>query len=156
MKYKNIIFDLGGILFDYNRADLYNAMLYPEINPFKAIEPSHKLLQKLYDKRDSNGQRVHQLFVLSNWSKDSFNLLKNHYGEVFKKFNGVVISSDVGFKKPDRRMYQYILDKYSLNSHESIFIDDQNENIIAAQKFGIYGIHCDKHTIEERIKPYLE
>ena len=154
-KFKNIIFDLGGVLFDYNRADLYNALLYPEINPFKAIEVTHLLLDQFYNKKDENGNSVYKLFVLSNWSKDSFNLLQRHYGHVFKVFNGVVISSDVGFKKPDKRIYQHLLDKYQLNSHESLFLDDQNENVVAASKFGITGIHCDKHNILEKIKNYI-
>jgi HAD superfamily hydrolase (TIGR01509 family) len=44
--------------------------------------------------------------------------------------------------KPQPGIYKALLNEYQLKGPESIFIDDREENIAAAQKFGIDGIIC--------------
>lgn len=86
----------------------------------------------------------HSVYILSNWEPESFELMEQLYPEVFNLFDGKVISGKVGLVKPDPAIYQYLLETYNLNPQETILIDDQPENIIAAQKLGIYGIHYTK------------
>ena len=46
----------------------------------------------------------------------------------------------MGFRKPDLRIYEKVLDLHRLNPAEMVFFDDRIENIVAAQILGIKGI----------------
>ena len=49
--------------------------------------------------------------------------------------------------KPNPEIYKYLLEKYSLNPDECIFIDDSAPNIKTAKELGIHGIvysDCEK------------
>ena len=59
----------------------------------------------------------------------------------FNDFKGVVVSGIEKTVKPDSKIYQILLDRYDLISKQSLFIDDKLENVLAAQKLGIYGLH---------------
>lgn len=86
----------------------------------------------------------HQIYILSNWDPESFVLLENKYPDFFSLFDGIVISGNIGIAKPDPAIFEYILNKYHLNPSDTIFIDDQQENIDVAQALGIYSIRYTK------------
>ena len=46
----------------------------------------------------------------------------------------------MGFRKPDLRIYERVLDLHRINPAEVLFFDDRIENIVAAQILGIKGI----------------
>ena len=140
----NIIFDIGGVLFNYDRTDVYYAIQYPENNPFKPIDQGLNLLRILH-KNKLSGNNNYKLYVLSNWGVKSFNLLTKHFPDVFELFDGIVISGNTGWKKPDKRIYHHLIATYSLNAQECVFIDDQIENIEAAETLGITGVFCETH-----------
>lgn len=81
----------------------------------------------------------YQLYGLSNWSMETFPLAKNKY-PAFGLLNGTVMSGEEKIAKPDLRIYQTLLDRYVLKAKECVFIDDREENIIAAKEVGIHGI----------------
>ena len=66
--------------------------------------------------------------------------------EVFDMFDGLIFSACVGMTKPDKNIFRYILDKYSLKAEESIFIDDNKNNISGANKVGIKGYLFDENV----------
>ncbi len=86
----------------------------------------------------------HSVFLLSNWEPESMELLEQLYPEFFGLFDGAVISGRVGLVKPDPAIYEYLLKTYDLEPEQTIFIDDQPENIAAAQALGIHGIVYQK------------
>ena len=53
---------------------------------------------------------------------------------------GGVASCEVHINKPDARIYQALLDKYSLKADECVFIDDNLANVQAAFALGFAGI----------------
>jgi epoxide hydrolase-like predicted phosphatase len=79
-----------------------------------------------------------RVFFLSNFHLDTFEVVKNDYF-FFRYFDGGVISADIKLSKPDIRIYSHILDKYSLNPKECLYIDDIEENILAAESAGMQG-----------------
>jgi HAD superfamily hydrolase (TIGR01509 family) len=81
----------------------------------------------------------YRLFVLSNMSKEYIEFLRKL--PVFECFDAQVISSEVGFGKPDRRFYEHLLTHCELNPAETIFIDDRKDNVEAAAKLGIVPFH---------------
>lgn len=141
---KNIIFDLGNVLFDYDYIVLRHAHTFPEINPFRPIEKGFNILKNCLEQKDSNGEKLYKIYVLSNWSKVSYAILEKHHPETLKFFDGIVTSGEVGVKKPNIKIYQFLLEKYNLQAEHCIFIDDQQENIDTAVRLGITGILCNE------------
>ena len=89
-------------------------------------------------------------YILSNWDKDSFDLLYETYKDsVLAPFakEHIVISADTGYVKPDRRIYTWLLTHKHLDSASCLFFDDQYENIEAAASVGIEGIHIQRDRL---------
>ncbi len=80
-----------------------------------------------------------RLYYLSNFPKDIFDEIKSGY-YFFKYFAGGVISSEVHVTKPHPRIYEILLEKYSLIAEECLFIDDLEINVQAAEKEGMNGL----------------
>lgn len=55
-------------------------------------------------------------------------------------FDEIVISSECGLIKPDRKIYELILGKLSTKATDAIFIDDNPVHVDAAQALGIKTI----------------
>jgi phosphoglycolate phosphatase-like HAD superfamily hydrolase len=82
-----------------------------------------------------------QLYILSNWDKESFAVLYNSYHghkviRYFKRTH-IVISADTGFVKPQHQIYDYFFSTYGLQPEACILIDNQKENIAVAQDYGM-------------------
>ena len=93
----------------------------------------------------------HGLYYLSNMQREIRDfLLDNH--EYIKMFNGGVFSCDVKSIKPSPEIYRHLINKYDLIPGECIFFDDVEENISAAEKEGMKGVHF---TTAECILDYL-
>jgi epoxide hydrolase-like predicted phosphatase len=80
----------------------------------------------------------YKLYYLSNFPLDIFEEIKTGYF-FFRYFDGGVISSEVKFSKPDRKIFEILLENYSLVPGETLFIDDIETNVRAAEKLGIIG-----------------
>jgi len=59
-------------------------------------------------------------------------------------FDDLIFSAEVGLAKPDRRIYELALDRLRVQPAETIFIDDFQGNVEAAQAIGMHGIHFEK------------
>ncbi len=85
-------------------------------------------------------QKGYKLFLLSNLATEHYEVLKTKYPEIAELFEGIVISAHVKMFKPHKQIYHHILEAYRLDAQECIFIDNQKENVDAAQECGITGI----------------
>jgi glucose-1-phosphatase len=81
-------------------------------------------------------KRGFRLYFLSNFPMDIFEEVKTGY-YFFKYFDGGIISAEVKFSKPDIRIYEILLKKYSLISEECLYIDDLEPNVKAAETAGM-------------------
>lgn len=79
------------------------------------------------------------LYFLSNFPKDIFDEIKTGY-YFFKYFDGGIISAEVKYSKPDSRIYETLIEKYSLVPNECLFIDDLEANVAAAESVGMKGL----------------
>jgi putative hydrolase of the HAD superfamily len=55
-------------------------------------------------------------------------------------FDHMFISAEVGFAKPDARIYQLALEKFGVQPDQAIFVDDVEKNIAACEALGIHGV----------------
>jgi len=77
-------------------------------------------------------------------------LLSNSWGNTYPDelfdgmFDAVVISGDVGMRKPEERIYRHTIDLIGLLPEECVFVDDLQHNVIAAVEIGMVGVrHVD-------------
>jgi len=94
----------------------------------------------------SDSDAEHNLFILSNWEKDSFDLTKDRFPELFNHFEkeNMIISGEIQLIKPDPKIYHYALDELGLDKKTCIFFDDQQVNVDAAKACGIHAVLCKK------------
>ena len=81
----------------------------------------------------------YQLYGLTNWSMETFPEAREHFG-ILQMIDRYVVSGAEGLVKPDPRLFQVLLDRYSLKAEECIFVDDNPDNVAAARKMGMRGI----------------
>jgi len=82
----------------------------------------------------------YRLYYLSNFPGDIFDEVQNKY-ELFRYFDGGIISARVRLSKPDPEIFRLLMQMYSLVPEESVFIDDIAANSDAAGSVGITGVH---------------
>ena len=92
------------------------------------------MIENLHQKKNC------QLLALTNWSGETFHIAKNMY-PFLNLFEGIVVSGDERIKKPDPRLYQILIDRYSIQPSKSIFIDDTRINVEIAVDLGFQTIH---------------
>jgi epoxide hydrolase-like predicted phosphatase len=84
-------------------------------------------------------KRGFRLYFLSNFPNDIFEEVRSGY-YFFKYFEGGLISAEVKSSKPDIGIYKILLEKYSLDANECLFIDDIEKNVKTAESLGMKGI----------------
>jgi len=82
----------------------------------------------------------YKIYALTNWSAEKWELALELF-PFFNYFDGVVVSGQEKIRKPYPEIYNLIVDKFAINPENAIFIDDNEENVIAAMALKIYGIH---------------
>lgn len=180
---RNIIFDFGSVLVDWNPEYLYRPYFnnderlehfLSEVCPYSwnttvdagrstadataeriALYPEwEKEIRMYYGQwiKMMNGeipgmraivedlrQHGYGLYGLTNWSAETFCLIRNEY-PIFRLLDGIVVSGEEKINKPDPRIYRILLGRYGLNPEECLFIDDNPVNISAGEALGIRGI----------------
>ena len=88
-------------------------------------------------------QAGHRVYLLSNMDTEFMDLLIAKHPHIFDLFDGIVVSAQAKAIKPYGPIYKSFLKTYALHPSNCYLIDDQEENLEGAKKFGIKGIHCD-------------
>lgn len=144
-----IDYDLGKSSFDKMISDLSayrgvdekyaRRLVMLSIEKQEAIVPTESLIHDL----KAAGYR---LYVLSNMSREYIDFLRQT--DVYRYFDGDVVSCEEHVVKPMSRIYDILLDRFALEPAETLFIDDRKENTIAAEAKGIVPFHFDKHDAD--------
>jgi putative hydrolase of the HAD superfamily len=102
---------------------------------FAAMKPSDEMTQLIRDLRKL-GLRTG---LLSNsWGNDYPHEMLAELCDV------IVISGEVGLRKPDEPIYRMLLERLDLPAERVVFVDDFTANVRAAQALGLHGIrHVD-------------
>jgi len=86
-------------------------------------------------------------------------LLSNSWGNEYPRhlfpgmFDAVVISGEVGMRKPEERIFQHALAEIGLEPSECAFVDDIEANITAAETLGMVGVlHHDPDTTASAVR----
>ncbi len=86
-----------------------------------------------------------RLVALSNWSAEMFPVARERFG-FLAWFEGIVISGDVGVNKPDRRIFEHLVERFRIEPAAALFIDDLPANVDAARAMGFRAIQFTDPT----------
>ena len=190
-----VVFDLGGVLIDWNPRHLYRKIFASEgeIDDFLArvcpmewnerqdagrpfaeavaervaLFPEHRMAIEAYFGRwtemlggafDGTVEILREqvdrapVYALTNWSAETWPHAVERFA-FLEWFAGIVVSGDEGCAKPDPRIFEILLDRYSLEPTKTVFIDDNPANIEAASRLGFDAI---RFTDSEQLRSALE
>lgn len=183
MNIKNIVFDFGGVLMDWNPRYYYKGKFDSDeqmeyflknicTDEWNIQQDAGRSLQEATEERVAKFPEYEQyirnyygqwekmlksdiyentylvgklkekgypLYGLTNWSAETFPIAKKRYG-VFDLFDGIVVSGEEKKIKPNSEIYHILLKRYGLKAEESLFIDDNENNVKAAQDIGFHVI----------------
>lgn len=168
---KVIAFDLVGVLVSEKDIELSEVeeklerMFGPNLNDedyliearkiiekdLEIINTTKVLINKLYKVKDKKMFKkikeinenvkiiiaTNHLSFVKDFIKESFNI---------DYLDDIIISAEIHKIKPNLDFYQYILNKYGIESKELLFLDDNINNINGAQTLGINTIKVEKDT----------
>jgi 2-haloacid dehalogenase len=78
-------------------------------------------------------------YALSNMEPDTFAIRCARF-EFMTWFDGHVISGLEGVAKPDRRIFEILLERYALVPEGTVFVDDVQRNVDAARALGLNAV----------------
>ena len=122
--------------------DIYYNWIYniPEING---------IWERVRYVKEKYGARV---FLLSNISE----YFAAHENEipVLSEFEKCIYSAVCGSVKPSREIFEYLCDTCDILPSETVFVDDNKNNIEGAERFGITGYLFDGDA--KKLREYLD
>ncbi|MGI9553090.1 MAG: HAD family hydrolase [Aurantibacter sp.] len=152
-------FEVGSISPDEFIAALHQ--VYPKATSQEIIDVWNGMLLDFPDYRldfisNLAAEKKYRLFLLSNtnalhipylaekWGDEKFARFKNS----FEKF---YLSQEIGMRKPNSEIFEFVLSENDLKAGETFFIDDTKENTDAAEKLGIrcWNLQVGKEDIIE-------
>lgn len=99
---------------------------------YRPIEGMEELVNTLKE----NG---YKLYILSDFP-DHFEHLWERF-EIFKQFDGRCISYEAHASKGNGLLFEALINRYSLDTSECVFVDDYETNALMAKTYGMKGIH---------------
>ncbi len=197
---RNIIFDLGGVVLEWNpdailsryydvpdlralmkaavfqhsdwlkmdRGSLTEAEVIAGINSrtnrpeaeltrlFDAVRNSLRPKADTVDLLERLATRGVPLYCLSNMPARTFSYLRERY-TFWPAFRGIVISGEIKMMKPEREIFDYLMRQYALAPGDTIFVDDHQPNIAAAEALGLHTVlFSDAKQCEHELNRILE
>lgn len=196
-KFDTVIFDLGGVLIDWNPDYVYRTIFndetkmrefYHEIctsdwneeqDAGRGLKEAteelvarfpheEKNIRSYYDRweemlkgeiestvevlRNIREKKQYKLYALTNWSAETFPVALRRF-EFLQWFDGRLVSGEEKMRKPFREIYELLLEKFKINPHTAVYIDDNERNLSAPRELGIYSIHFKSAgQLEEELK----
>jgi HAD superfamily hydrolase (TIGR01509 family) len=192
--YKNIIFDLGGVILNLDFTRTEKAFAELGLTDFDSIYSKSKqqavfdvfekgemsasqfrnemrkyLNENISDKQIDTAwnamlldlpkarlnllaklKKDHSLFLLSNTNEIHYNSFTSYFAKEhqMKDLSHIFIkeyfSHQIGKRKPDAEIFEYVLNENALDPTQTLFIDDSIQHIEGAKKCGVNGLWLEK------------
>ncbi|MFV2197506.1 HAD family hydrolase [Nocardiopsis sp. LOL_012] len=119
------------------------------------------LIHRMFSRFDP----VHEMYdTLRSVRRTGLNtaLLSNSWGNGYPRehfagtFDEVVISGEVGMRKPEPRIYLHTCERLGLSPQDCVFIDDLEHNVRTAEELGMVGLlHTDTRATRRELSRLL-
>ena len=92
----------------------------------------------------------YKLYLLSNTNEMHITYYTEYLRQQFgcdllsELFDSTFYSHEIGYRKPNREAFEYVLTAGGLKPSETLFIDDLEHNVIGARQTGIQAYHHPK------------
>lgn len=88
----------------------------------------------------------YRLFLLSNTDPIHIEKFENDagasfYSDFYQCFEKVYFSHEIGVRKPDEQAYYYLINKHEIQPKRTLFVDDKDFNVNAAEALGFQVWH---------------
>ena len=101
---------------------------------FVALRPEvTAIMQKLRE-------QGHRVVVLSNTNRLHTTFWPDEYPEIRAVADHIYLSQEMGMRKPEARIYQSVLESEGFSADDTVFFDDNADNIAGADQLGITSI----------------
>jgi 2-haloacid dehalogenase len=181
-----VVFDLGGVLLDWDPRHLYRGLFDDEaemerflsevctmewhhahdlgvppeetIPPLVKAHPEYAQMIRAWPERseemlagpiDASVEILRELkdagvpvYALTNMETWTYPGRRERY-PFLGWFEGTVVSGFEGVAKPDRKVFDLLLDRFGLTPDTTLFIDDSPKNVAAARAAGIQAIEFE-------------
>ena len=93
-------------------------------------------------------EQGHRVVVLSNTNRLHTTYWPDEYPEVRAAADHIYLSQEMGMRKPEARIYQKVLELEGFSADDTVFFDDNADNIAGANHLGLTSILVnDRETI---------
>ncbi|KAJ5371630.1 hypothetical protein N7517_003636 [Penicillium concentricum] len=146
--------------FDYKQSRMMSTQCYQQLGKEHGISekeiarmfrhstgclmPNPRMTRLLYELKN----RGLAIYMMTNIPRIHFDQLRSVEYE-WDLFDAIFASGYVGMRKPNRCFYELVLKETSTAALEAIFIDDKNENVLAAEEVGMAGLLYDGTKADE-------
>jgi 2-haloacid dehalogenase len=94
------------------------------------------------------------LYAITNFSRAKFDRTAKRF-PVLQEFDGIVVSADEGLVKPDPKIFELFLKRFSLAPEGCLFIDDSAANVQSARKLGMAAhLFVDAASLEIELERF--
>lgn len=128
----------------------------PETTKEQIVDAWNSILLDLPEQRLFTIEKAaenHRIFLLSNTNDLHIESLNKYLLGEFQLpslepfFEELYLSYEVGLRKPDPRIFEYVLQDAGLDPLHTLFIDDSIQHIQSAKELGILSHHLVKEDI---------
>jgi HAD superfamily hydrolase (TIGR01549 family) len=92
--------------------------------------------------------------VISNMPEEWGDYLSQKF-KLFEDFNPILLSADIGVRKPDYGKYDEFLNRAKVRGDKVLFIDDKLENLQMGKRFGFKTVLFDRGRDQYGYEPDL-
>ncbi len=120
--------------------------------------PARGLLQRMFAQFE-HAPAMSALVLRARQAGLLTGLLSNSWGNDYPRegwddmFDAIVISGEVGMRKPEPEIFVHVLDLLGVSAAETVFVDDLPHNVRAARDLGLVAVH---HTSYDDTAAELE
>jgi 2-haloacid dehalogenase len=178
-----VVFDIGGVLLDWNPRYLYRQLFDDELEMERFLEeictlewhqahdrgkPFEVSCAELAARHPDYAEQIHAwgrrsedmiagpiddvvellrrlkaggvpCYALTNMETETYPLRVERY-PFMRWFDGAVVSGFEGVVKPEREIFERLLERFNLTPERTLFADDSQRNVDAAGELGIQAV----------------
>ncbi|ASV57590.1 Alpha-D-glucose-1-phosphate phosphatase YihX [compost metagenome] len=101
---------------------------------FVALRP------EVIDTMNKLREQGHRVVVLSNTNRLHTTFWPGEYPQIHDSADKIYLSQEMGMRKPEARIYQAVLQAEGFSAADTVFFDDNADNIEGANQLGITSI----------------
>ncbi|MEY8848729.1 HAD family hydrolase [Psychroserpens sp. XS_ASV72] len=137
---------------------------FPELNKNQIIDAWNYILKdfpigRLEFLKQLKSNHDLQLILLSNTNELHIDWVKQHvafYEEFKSVFDAFYLSHEIQLRKPNKDIFEFVLDQNQLKPQECLFVDDTKENTDTAERMGIHVWNIDETKEDIRSLFYIK